>query len=371
MVVSWPDHRNPVLPIYYNDGAQHRNENRINGGIGGKTQMKVSKYLFLGLLVNVLSFQIAVAESYEPARNTWGQPQIGGIWSNATTTPFTRPKSFGNQLILKENQAAKIQSAAEDYAAAGNVRTDPNAGAPDDKNTAAGYNRFWTDPGTQVMYVNGEPRSSLITFPADGRLPPRLPGAKPYGRRKLPPGGAFTEAASIVGPRDNPEQRGLSERCIFMNTSAGPVMRPTLYNNNYLITQGKDAVSISVEMIHDTRIVRIGGKHRNDGVKQWMGDSIGWYENNTLIVETIDFRPEQQFFGASEQLKVTERFTPVAEDRLLYQFTVEDPKTWAEPWGGEYEFWASPGFYEYACHEGNIGLEGILAGGRQADREGE
>jgi len=324
------------------------------------------------LVVILLSASLLACEQqsdFETPLNSWGQPDLGGVWSNGTTTPFERPEKFGEQLILTEEQAAEIQGAAEDYRDAGNVRTDPNAPEPQDKNTSAGYNRFWTDPGTQVMRVDGKPRSSLVTFPANGQLPPRLPGAKPFGDRRLPASERFSEATSIVGRRDNPEERGIAERCILMNSSAGPVHRPTLYNNNFFITQGKDAVSITVEMIHDTRIIRIGGEHRNDGVKQWMGDSIGRYEGNTLIVETKDYHPEQNFFAASDELKVTERFTRVAADRLLYQFKVEDPLTWAEPWGGEYEFWASPGFYEYACHEGNIGLEGILAGGRQADKE--
>jgi hypothetical protein len=146
------------------------------------------------------------------------------------------------------------------------------------------------------------------------------------------------------------------------------VLRPTLYNNNYRFVQGRDHVAIQVEMSHDTKIVRIGGKHRNDGVRPWMGDSIGWYEGDTLVVETINFHPQQEFYGASDDVKVTERFTRVADNRLLYQFTIEDPKVWEKPWGGEYEFWASEGIYEYACHEGNYGMHGILAGGREEDR---
>ncbi len=153
-----------------------------------------------------------------------------------------------------------------------------------------------------------------------------------------------------------------------MPTTAGPVMRPVLYNNNYLITQGRDSVAIMIEMIHDVRIVRLDSEHRDDGVRPWMGDSIGWYEGDTLIVETINYHPDQAFYGASDELKVTERFTRVADNRLHYQFTVEDPVVWEEPWGGEYEFWASEGIYEYACHEGNYGLYNILAGGREEDR---
>jgi hypothetical protein len=123
-----------------------------------------------------------------------------------------------------------------------------------------------------------------------------------------------------------------------------------------------------VEMIHDVRVVRIGGEHRRNRVRQWMGDSIGWYDGDALVVETIDYHPDQVFYGASEQLKVTERFTRVADNRLLYEFTVEDPAVWAEPWGGEFEFWASEGIYEYACHEGNYGLYNILAGARADEK---
>jgi hypothetical protein len=258
-----------------------------------------------------------------------------------------------------------VQGAAESYRAAGDAPTDPNAGAPTDRNTNAGYNRFWTDPGTAVMRVKGEPRSSMITTTANGRVPARKPGAPPANQRNA---AADSESGAGAGRNEGPESRGLSERCVFMQTTAGPVLRPVLYNNNYRIVQGRDAVAIMVEMIHDVRVVRIGGKHRKDGVRQWMGDSIGRYEGNTLVVETINFHPEQQFYGASDQLKVTERFTRVAPDRLLYQFSVEDPKVWEQPWGGEYEMSASPGIYEYACHEGNHGLYGILSGARAEER---
>ena len=170
------------------------------------------------------------------------------------------------------------------------------------------------------------------------------------------------------GPRGNPEERGLSERCMFFPTPAPPVMRPTLYNNNYRITQGEGSVAIWVEMAHDVKVIRIGGEHRNDGVRDWMGDSIGWYEGDTLVVETVDLHPDQFFFNASADVKVTERFTRVADNRLLYRFTIEDPAVWDEPWGGEYEFWAANGIHEFACHEGNYGMEGILAGGRADER---
>ena len=306
---------------------------------------------------------------YGPPKNFFGQPDISGIWSNATTTDFERPKEFGEQLILTEEQAGRVQGAAEAYRAAGDVQTDPTSGAPTDKNTNLGYNRFWTDPGTQVMRVNGQPRSSMITTTADGRVPPRKSDAPPATGRGFTGGPReVSENGPDPGPNAGPESRGLSERCIHMQTTAGPVLRPVLYNNNYRIVQGRDSVAIMVEMIHDVRVVRIGGKHRNDGVRQWMGDSVGRYEGNSLVVETVDFHPQQYFYGASDKLKVTERFTRVAKDRLLYQFTVEDPVVWEKPWGGEYEMWASPGIYEYACHEGNDGLYGILAGARAEEK---
>lgn len=322
------------------------------------------------VLLNLLwlSFAAQGAADYSAPRNAFGQPDFTGVWSNATTTPFERPEQFGSQLILTEQQAAELEGRAEAYREAGNKPTDPSAGAPEDGNTAAGYNRFWTDPGTQVMRVAGKPRSSMLTTP-DGRVPPRKPGAPNRQTSFLR---NSDKHGNVIHPSDHPESRGISERCLFFPTSAGPVMRPVLYNNNYLFVQGPDHVAITVEMVHDTRVIRLNAQHHDNGVRKWMGDSIGYYDGDTLVVETTHYHPDQlgYFFGASDALKVTERFTRVAEDRLLYQFTIEDPETWAEPWGGEYEFWLSDGFYEYACHEGNIGLYGILAGARVEEREG-
>jgi hypothetical protein len=311
------------------------------------------------------SAQAAKKSKYKVPRNVFEQPDLTGTWSNATTTEFERPREFGERLALTDEEAGRVQGAAEAYRAAGDFVTDPSAPPPSDGNTNLGYNRFWTDPGTQVMLVGGEPRSSMITTTKDGRVPPRRAGAPPA---PLDPRRLVDEFGDDEGRNDHPEARGLPERCIHMPTTAGPVLRPVLYNNNYMITQGEDSVAIWIEMIHDVRIVRIAGEHRSDGVRPWMGDSIGRYEGDTLVVETTNYHPHQSFYGASDQLKVTERFTRVAADRLLYEFRVEDPVVWEEPWGGEYEFWASPGIYEYACHEGNRGLYNILAGGRAEER---
>ena len=161
------------------------------------------------------------------------------------------------------------------------------------------------------------------------------------------------------------------ERCLTsFGNSAGPVMLPLLYNNNYQIVQSKDSVAILVEMVHDVRVVRLNDKHRTDGVRPWWGDSIGRWEGDTLVVETTNYPRQNAFQGAWEDLKVTERFTRRGPGRLHYAFTVEAPSVWDKPWGGEYEFAPTNGqVYEYACHEGNYALEGILAGAREEARQ--
>jgi hypothetical protein len=172
---------------------------------------------------------------------------------------------------------------------------------------------------------------------------------------------------------NNPEEMSLADRCLtsFGRNGPPPMMPNGFYNNNYSIVQGTDAVVIVVEMVHDARVIRIDPqkRHRASALRPWFGDSVGWYEGDTLVVETTNFPKTQAFFGAWEDLKVTERFRRAAKDRLAYSFTVEAPSVWEKAWGGEYEFAALDGqVYEYACHEGNYAMPGILAGSRAADR---
>jgi hypothetical protein len=318
-----------------------------------------------------------VQAGYKVPRLSDGRPDLTGVWSNATTTRMERPANYGDRLVMTpEELASTEQGTAERNARQNKVTTQQEfeswkqvALQPDNsdecrsgsRGTACGYNAGWTDPGDLVMRVAGEPRTSFITYPANGRLPARVANA----------GGQTAEigeggAAGSARANDNPETRGLAERCILM--SARPVASPGLYNNNYHIVQSKDSVAMVVEMVNDLRLVRIGARRRTDGVRPYMGDSIGWYEGDTLVVETTNYHPAQNFYGASGDLKVTERLTRVSPTRLHYAFKVEDPKTWVSPWVGEYEFVASPGIYEYACHEGNYGLENILAGARDEER---
>jgi len=205
----------------------------------------------------------------------------------------------------------------------------------------------------------------MIVDPPDGKLP----ALTSDGKKRL-----AERTAMRAGGKgfSDPEVRGLGERCILsFGSSAGPPMIPLLYNNTYQITQTADQVAILVEMVHDVRIVRMSGQHPPSDVRTWMGDSIGRWEGDTLVVETTNLRPEQSFRGASENVKVIERFTRVAPDSILYRFTVEDPSTFTRPFTGEIAMNATKGpIYEYACHEGNYAMPGILAGARADEAAG-
>jgi len=309
---------------------------------------------------------------HRPVLNAWGKPVFEGNWTNSSLTRLERETSFGSRLDMNEAEVRVLEGERQATIARDGARTDPSASAQEVNSScevkgytggpACGYNGAWTDPGDVVMRVAGQPRTSFITSTSDGRVPPVKVGAAARPARSIPPG---------AQQNDNPETRSLGERCLMsFGFSSGPVMQPQLYNSNYQFVQTKDELAIVVEMVHDVRHIRIGGKHRTDGVRTWMGDSVGRWEGDTLVVETVNFHPLQNFRGASEKLKVTERFTRTAPDRIRYQFTVEDPATWETPWGGEYEFGKSKGpLYEYACHEGNYGLENILAGARGEEAE--
>ena len=322
-----------------------------------------------------------VKAGYKVSRLADGRPDLGGAWTNATSTPLARQASYGQRLAMTPEEAAKIEGDTAvrnkriNAPTAKDVQdnwTTKLAKGPDtldecrggSRGVACGYNAGWTDPGDLIMRVNGQPRTSLITFPANGQMPPRVPGAgRGAPRPQVIEDGEGSLAVSR-GTNDNPEQRGLADRCMMsFGISSGPVMTPQLYNNSYRIVQGKDSVAIWVEMVHDVRIVRLGGKHRTDGVREHMGESIGRYDGNTLVVTTANYHASNQIQGRSAaDLVLTERFTKVSPRRLLYQFNVHSPANWDQDWGGEYEFSASDGIFEYACHEGNYAFEGILAG---------
>jgi hypothetical protein len=316
----------------------------------------------------------AVADKqYKVARSGYGQPDLEGVWTNVSITPLERSRQFGSSLNLTAEQAAALEASAIDHYVEGNASTDPKGPATDTTSKHCqgaggldcGYNSAWKDSATTVARVDGEPRSSFVTSTPDGRIPAyRADYTGPRGRLVREEGEG--SATPNRGAADNPEDRPLGERCLTaFGNSGGPVMLPVLYNNNYLFAQSKDYVAILVEMVHDVRLIHIGGQHRTDGMRPWFGDSIGQYDGNTLVVETTNFPEAQALRGAWKELKVTERFTRKGPHRMLYQFRVEDPTVWEQSWGGEYEFTSSKGqIYEYACHEGNYGLAGVLAGAR-------
>lgn len=262
---------------------------------------------------------------YRAPRTSLGQPDLQGNWTNESYTRLERAPELGDRLVMTPEEAA----------------------AADKGSTFR-----------PAMRVDGQPRTSFITDPPNGRVPPMKPGAAPDARwYTLKPGET---------PTDGPEQQAVDDRCLLaIGYLAGPVMLPLPNNSNYQIIQTAEAVVIFVEMIHDVRIVRLGGQHRTDGLRPWLGDSIGRWEGETLVVETISFRPEQIFRGSWEHLKVTERFTRVGDARLLYRFTVEDATKWERPWGGEYEFRpSSMPLDEYACWEGEVSVPAMLHAAR-------
>ena len=314
---------------------------------------------------------------YTAPRLKIGQPDLQGFWHNTTLTKMTRPAGV-TSLVYSEEEVARLEQEMVEEIEEGNAPTAADAPAeyviPKDikpeylagGGATGGYNRFWIDPGNHVMRVNGQPRSSIITTPT-GTAPPRKAGATPAPAPEQP---AFVKLLGPTPPRgqsyDNPESRA-TERCIIsFGRNAGPPMFANgFYNNSYQIVQSPDHVVIATEMVHDARIVRLNSKHRADDVRPYFGDSIGWWDGDTLVVETTHIPQSQQFMGSWKDLKVTERFRRVAGDRLYYGFTIEDPTLWDAPWGGEYEFSSLNGkMYEYACHEGNYALHGILEGAR-------
>ena len=308
-------------------------------------------------------------------RTSWGAPEIGGYWSNATLTPLTRNPRLSDKPSLSAAEARAMEKVWADALAESDAPTDQTkttekiqAEASKSKlleirpdfaaagGDVGGYNTFWIDPGTHIMTVNGQFRTSILTTP-NGQFPPR--------KKDAPAGERYRDAY------DSYEVRGLGDRCIMgFGRNAGPPMLPNgYYNNNYQIVQTPNDVIINVELIHDNRIVRLNSQHRTDGVRPWMGDSIGWYEGETLVVETTNIPQAQSLAGAWKKLKVTEWFTRVSPTRLSYRFQLEDPDVWDGPWGGEYNFYPLKGIvYEYACHEGNYALPAILAGARHAEQ---
>lgn len=327
------------------------------------------KPAFLAAIIMIAGCSQALAQpGWTAPRTPDGKPDLQGVWTNASLTTLERPAQFKTPTIPAA-QAQQMERSRAQMMRASNAPTNPREGAPTDGNANAGYNTFWIDPGTHYGVVKGEVRSSWIVDPPDGRIP-YTPAAKKHYEDRL---------AKVRGTWDGPEIRPQGERCIVgFGSTGGPPMVNVLYNNNYQIVQTPGHVVIVTEMIHDARVIPIADKRRADGFDQWLGNSVGWWEGDTLVVETRNFhkdirvRPNMgDSYYVGENPTITERFTRIAADAIHYEFTVAEPQAFTQPWRGEMTFRTSTApMYEYACHEGNYALPGILAGARRDDREG-
>lgn len=312
----------------------------------------------------------AKAAKYSPPRLPDGRPDFSGFWTNNTATPLQRPDAFNGREFLRPDEVAAVEKAT--------VRIDENRvkgapcaiklrpGAVCQAGEGAGtgdvgdYNAVFLESGKKVVSTL---RTSIITDPKDGKLPPMTPDAK----LKMDADAAH----QLEHPFDGPEDLSTADRCI---SGTGIPMLPYAYNNTYHIVQSRDFVAIVAEVMHDQRMIPVDGRPHGN-VRQWLGDSVGHYEGDSLVVETTNFNGKRGWAGlgigkrTDEKMKVTERFTRTAPDILLYQFTVDDPEIYTKPFSGEITMWASKDpVYEYGCHEGNYSMPLILSGARAEEK---
>jgi hypothetical protein len=317
-----------------------------------KTGFLLAAILFLASTTVLAQLPV---RTYTSPKTSWGDPDLQGIFSTATVTPFERPPEFAGKPFLSEKEVADLEARA----AKNRVDQPPREGDP------GTYNQFWFDRGTKAVSTR---RSSLIIDPPDGQIPPLTPAAQNWISERPGRGSAF----------DAPEHRPLSERCLWW-ASTGPPIFPTAYNNNYRITQAPGYVLILSEMIHDVRIIPLDGRpHLPQTIRQYLGDSRGHWEGKTLVVETTNFNeqtksefgrpPFNSIRGIGERARVIERFTRTSADSIMYEFTVDDPVTYTKPWTAQMPWIKADGsIFEYACHEGNYALQNVLSGARAAE----
>ena len=304
----------------------------------------------------MLTAAVAVAaplSAQSPLRAPDGHPDLQGTWNFSSLTPLERPAQFADKPVLTDAEAAEFERQTLDRIDADRRRDTAEA------DVAQAYNNAWYDRGTKVV---GTKRSSLIVDPPDGRIPPLTASGQGVAA-------ARAEARRERGAADGPEDRSLAERCLLFN--AGPPLLPGPYNNNLQIVQTRDYVVIANEMIHDVRIVPLDGRpHLPAAIRRWQGDPRGHWDGDTLVVETTNFSDRTSVRGSSTQLRLVERFTRVDAKTLDYQFTVDDPGVFARPWTVSLPMTASDGrIYEYACHEGNYAMSGILRGARAQEKD--
>jgi hypothetical protein len=311
----------------------------------------------LGCLVapGTLSAQAksSAAKSWTPPKTPDGQPDLQGYWTNATLTPLERPAQLAGKATLTPDEAAAYLQQVRDQ----NNRD--RRGGSADTDVGEAYNDFWFDRGTKIV---GSLRSALIVDPPDGKIPALTPDAQ----KRVDDVRAYNREH----PADSWENRGLAERCLIWAT-AGPPMLPGPYNNAYQIVQNRDYVLILSEMIHDARVVPLDNRpHLGGGFRQWVGDSRGHWEGNTLVVDTTDFNGKAPFRGSDQNLHLVERFTRTDANTMQYEFTVNDPTAFSRAWTAQIPYAKAEGpIFEYACTEGNYAMTDILGGARAQEKK--
>jgi hypothetical protein len=292
---------------------------------------------------------------WTPPRTADGQPDLQGVWNFSTITPLERPAEFADKPFLTDAEAKQYEARTVER----NNRDTREQNAESDVNSA--YNEFWWDRGVHAARVNGRTRTSLIVEPADGHVP----GLTANGQARA----ATRAEARRQHPADGPEDRSLAERCLVFN--AGPPMLSGPYNNYVQIFQTRDHVVIVNEMIHDARLVPLDGRpHLPAPLRRWQGDSRGRWDGQTLVVETTNFTAKTNVRGSGEHLRLVERFTRTDAGTLLYEFTIDDPESFVRPWSAALPMARTDDqIYEYACHEGNYAMAGILRGARAEEKQ--
>jgi hypothetical protein len=322
-----------------------------------------------------------------------GHPDLQGTYDLTTMTPLERLPGYPPYLTKEKAEAlekAEGERRAKDDQPSRADRPAPPVGGDTSApksffealekaggGAVGGYNRYWLNQGSAYTVVDGQIRTSIVVDPPDGHLPPYNPAArKRLAAARATPTSDAPERQDLTaeppGAFDNPEQRPLAERCLlgFGSTSGPPALPDYFYNDLHQIVQTPDSIMILSEMVHDARIVRMNATHLPKNIRRWMGDSVGHWEGDTLVIDTTNFNDKTRFRGSTENLHVIERLRRVDGRTLLYRFTVEDPDTWDRPWIGEYTWPATnKPIYEYACHEGNYALGDVLRGARRQEAE--